>query len=605
MINVRMILFQQLRNLLYATVVTSWQHLPHFFPLLGMTLVLVVLFLGGALLLTNKKNRYLLLSHYYMVIAGFVILVDVLARVGVSYSSAIVGFATFFSIASLFGFWKKRDTITSWLKNNKTEKPKWILLFFVTLVSTFFFSKFIYGNGLHDEYQHHAAVEDMLQKQHWPIRDELRYGVDLSDYYHYGWYYLVILVKLVFPVSIEVALDLVKLMLFLPIIPLFYGLIEKYLHTKWYESLLLAVTLLVQGPALFFLDAYSGNVFFSQGNEIIYEPLFFQLAGVTWFGVILLVALVAIAHFMLQQKNNILSLVVFFVFSIWSFFLLNKASFLVFVPTVLVLSIYAFRKRLTPLLQNKKFVLFSLLVLLLAVFGFLILDTYFSSILFFSLFKGEGTIPFIRSISKWGIPYSSQTGLAYQSIISLGSIRAFGLVPILSSIILITGVYKRKLTSVLQIILFGFLWMTPLFLNFSGSDLVLNKFYIPAMWMSTGIFVQFLFKQSNRIKYIASLLLLTAAIAPTMYFASISIPGSNIYWNYSDEIITYLSEQHAEYVVIDDAEYGKYLINQLDVQLIPSRILDVPDSVEYQITTEGYPDEEPLAQTDTHYLYSK
>lgn len=603
-----MVLFQQLRNLLYATVVTSWQHLPHFFPLLGMALVLVVLFLGGALLFTNKKNKYLLLSYYYVVIAGFVILVDVLARVGVNYSSAILGFGALFSLVSLFGFWKKRDTIISWLKKYKTEKIKWILLLFVTVLSTFFFSKFIYGNGLHDEYQHHAVVEDMLQTGQWPIRDELRYKNFHSDSYHYGWYYLVILVVSMFQVSIETALDIVKIILFIPLIPFLSALLSTFLQTKWYQSLALSVALLVLGPGLFFFDAYTGNIFFSQGNEVIYEPLFFQLAGVTWFGMVLMVAFISLAVNILQ-KSQILVKVIYILFSLWSLFLLNKAYLLVYLPILLTIVIWVYKKNLNSFCKKRKKALIISLPLLfvLVVFGYWILN-YISPPLY-TLLKGNGEIPFLRPIQMWGFPFSSSNGLAFKPVFSLGSLRAFGLFPILSVLVLIRqfSVKKQRFSAVLLLSVYCLLWFTPVLLNFSGSELALNKYYIPALWLSVLVVIKYALSRDLKSRFITFLLVFSSVVAPLAYFVSIYLPGSHIYWNYNDPIIEYLDQQNSRVVTaIDDYEYGKFLINNVDIQLVSVNTpnIDIAEIVEYEVTTTRR-DDEPLAQTDTHYLYAK
>lgn len=607
MINVAMILFQQLQNLLYATVMTSWQHLPQFLPLLGMALILVVFFLGVALFLGSKQKKYLLLAYYYVAISVFVILVDILARVGLAYVTAIFSIASLFVVMSLLGYLKQKSVFGTLFKTVSKQKLKLLSLLFVVVLSTFFFSKFIYDNGLHDEYQHHAVVEDMLQSGQWPIRDELRYGIDLSDYYHYGWYYLVILVKLVFPVSIEVALDLVKLLLFVPVIPLFYGLIEKYLHTKWYESLFLSVTLLVQGPALFFLDAYSGNVLFSQENEIIYEPLFFQLAGVTWFGIVVMVSLLAIAYSLLTQHKKVIMLFVYLVFSLWTLFLLNKAYLIVYIPTSVLLGVYAYRKQLHSFFENKKLVL-SLAILGLVSTLALIVSIKFLSPLLFNLLKGESRIPFIRSLQRLGYPYSSRDGLVFQPILSLGSLRAFGLLPLVSMIILVKESLQKKLKSFLTFLLLVFLWAIPAVLNFSGSELALNKLYIPALWVSTLFVAHFALQQTKRLQYFTFTLVLSSVIAPLLYFTSISLPGSQVYWGKSDAIIEYLFEQDRFLVVSsDDGEYSKYLINNLDVQLVSVRTsnINVDEVVEYKVTVEKHPNEEPLAQTDTHYLYAK
>jgi hypothetical protein len=604
-----MILLQQLQNLAYATAVTSWQHLPHFFTLLGMSLLLVTFFFAGSLLLLGKKQNYLLPAYYYVVIAVFVIVVDVLARLGVLYITSILVVGCVFLFGSIFGFWKKRQLLLLWIKTIQMQKHKWMTIFIVVLLSTFFFSKFIYDNGLHDEYQHHAVVEDMLQTKQWPIRDELRYGIDISDYYHYGWYYLVIFVHSVFPVSIEVALDLVKLMLFIPLLPLIYSLLEKYVHTKWYQSISVAVLLLLQGPALFFLDAYTGNVFLSQGNEIVFEPLFFQLAGVTWFGIVSMVAFLAVLYELLRRAQ-VWHVGLFFIFSVWSLFLLNKAYLLIFVPATISLNFYVYRKAIKTFYLEKKHLLpFFLLSGAVVLFTSLVLIQQISPLLF-SLLKGESGIPFVRALQKWGFPYSSQSGLALQEILSAGSLRAFGIVPLLSLLILGKQLFvaKQKYTTVVLLLFTFFLWGIPAVLNFSGSELALNKFYIPALWVSTLVVISWVLSQNKKIQMFIVSLLVSSVIASSAYFTSISLPNSYRYWDYSDNITEYLSNRETLIVAsIDDSEYAKHLINTLHIQLLSANATnkDFFEEIKYVITTERRSDQEPLAHTDTHFLYQK
>ena len=590
-------------------VFTSIDHLPYFFPLLGTVLLLVLFFLGTAVLGITKKQTYLLLSYYYVVFAAFVVLVDVFVRLGVSYTVAIFFISIIILGLSLTGYWKKREQIVSWLKYEKAHRIQWVTLLVVMVFSTFIFSKFIFNNGLHDEYQHHAAVEDMLQTNHWPIRDELRYGIDLSDYYHYGWYYLVILVTSVTNASIEVSLDIAKLILFFPILPLFYSLVQRFLQTKWYTSLSIAVLLLVQGPAFLFLDAYTGNVFFSQGNEIIYEPLFFQLAGITWFGIILLVAFATVVHNLVQKSLSIKA-VLFAVFFTWSLYILNKVFLLIFIPFSVLLIINSYQNTIENLLRkHKKIWMMGVLSLPFIALGLYLGITMVSPI-FFTLLRGDSGIPFVRSFRLWGFPYSSHDGLAFQPAFSWGSLRAFGIMPLISGAVLLWSIFsnKNKYKTVLILLFWLFLWIVPVALNFSGSELALNKFYIPALWVSVLITIHFLLQQKVRIQIVGVGLLFSAMLAPSVYFSSISLQNSHRYWKYSDPIIKYLSEENKLITAsIDDYEYAKYLINNLDIQLISARTpnIDIAEVVEYEVTTENHVDEKPLAQTDTHYLYAK
>lgn len=600
---------QQLQNLIYATVVTSIDHFVHFVPLLGMSIGIVAFFGGFAVYFWNKKQSYIVPAYYYVGVAVFVVAVDVLARLNIEYVSAITAVSILFLLFSAYGYSRKKEEIKHALHTITNNRMMFSIFLMTVLLSTFFLSKFIFDNGLHDEYQHHAVVEDMLLQGSWPIRDELRYGVRLSDHYHYGWYYVVIFVKLVFPVSTEVALDLFKLFLFIPLLPFFSGLLKKSLKINWYQSMFLSVSLLVQGPALFFFDAYSGNVFFSQGNEIIFEPLFFQLAGITWFGVVCMVAFLVVFNKLIKNNHSI-HILLFSAFSLWSLFLLNKAYLMIFIPTAIVLYLLCNQTKLVEMVQREK----KMLLILVALFGTFCIGVVFGlkylSPFLFALLRGSSGIPFVRDVSLWGFPYSNIYGLDFQSVVSLQTLRTFGIVPIIAFIVLgySSILSKRKFSFLLISLLHVYLWLIPLVFNFSGSELALNKFYIPAMWLSSLVVVYFVLQMKTKMQIATTMLLISSMIAPLAYFASISLPNYQVYWDYSDPITEYLVAQNIKIVAsIDDFEYAKYVMNELEIQLISVKTpnINLEEVVDYEITIQEHPNEKPLAQTDTHYLYAK
>lgn len=602
-------ILHQLRNLLYSTVTTSIDHFPHFIPLLAMTLALVLFFGGFAVYFWNKKQSYLVPAYYYVGVAVFVVVVDILARFKIEYVTSITAISILFLLFSAFGYWKKLKDIKQLIQTISNNKLQYATLFFVVLLSNFFFSKFIFNNGLHDEYQHHAVVEDMLVQGRWQIRDEMRYGVDLSDHYHYGWYYVVIFVKLVFSVSTEIALDLSKLLLFIPLLPLFLGLLLKYLKTNWYQSVFLSVFLLIQGPALFFFDAYTGNVFFSQANEIIYEPLFFQLAGITWFGLVFMVVFSAVMYYFLS-KRNLLGTLVFVVFPFWALFLLNKAYLMIFVPTIVLICVHHNQAVLIKTAKKQKAHILLLVVFLGILSAGLVVGLKYLSPYLIALLQGTSGISFIRDVSRWGFPYSSTDGLAFVPLLSLEALRAFGVLPIIAIAVLVPRLFygNKKFSTLLVFIFFVYLWLIPVVFNFSGSELALNKFIIPALWLSALTTVYAVLQSNIKTKAAVAIVYVSAMIAPLAYFSSISLPNSHIYWEYNDAITDYLASQNTDIVAsIDDFEYAKYLINELDIQLVSvkAKSIDIDAVVEYEITTQKHTDEEPLAQTDTHYLYAK
>jgi len=136
------ILFQ-IKNLLYATIFSSLEHITHFPPLFLMASVVVLFFTGVALLVLQKKQSYLLFSYYYLSIAAFIIIVDLLARLHISYISAIFSVSFLFLLMSVGGFWHRRKLLLEWVQNIKKSRLQYVVLATLVVTSTFFFSKFI------------------------------------------------------------------------------------------------------------------------------------------------------------------------------------------------------------------------------------------------------------------------------------------------------------------------------------------------------------------------------------------------------------------------------------------------------------------------------
>ncbi len=449
-----------------------------------------------------------------------------------------------------------------------------------SILTTFFFGKFISHNGLHDEYQHHAVVEDMIKSKKWPIRDELRYNIDISTYYHYGWYHLVIFIKFIFSVSIEDALDIAKLILFIPVIPLFYNLLCKFLRINWQESIFISLLLMFQGPALFFLDNYTSNVFLHGNNNIIYQPLFFQLAGITWFGSILMISYLSILYELLLSQKIKLFVAIFFSLA-WSLFLLNKVYLLIYLFLFITMFIFI-RSKYIKIYFGSLFV-GVILALILNYFNF---------------------INIIKSTNNFGFPFFDSTGLKFQPFFSINFIKSFGILPLLSFALIIYSLFKQKQRLLLTLIflIWFYLWSIPYLINLNGSELVFNKFYILALWVSLIIVINYTLSKKYKIKLIIYSLLMTSIVAPIFYFSSLSLKNIQIYWDYHDEIINYLQTQN-KLVTINikhsDLEYAKYLINNLDVQLIFKQ----NNKAEYDITKIVDSEKEFITKTKDYYLY--
>lgn len=605
-----------IKNLLYSAAMTSWQHLPHFPSIFFLSLAIAVFFALPLFWLcykmfNGKWRNFLLLAGPYFGLSLFVIIVDILVRYGLPYSRSVLivfGLIIPLNIVSLIMLWKQKNEFLDRLKKNKTN-----ILFVVclTLFSTFLLSKFVYGNGLHDEYQHHAVVEDMLEVERWPIRDEIRYGLTLSDYYHYGWYFLIILIKKIFFVSTESSLDIAKIAFFLPVMPLLYwalGLLIPKLKAA--EKAFFSLALVFQGPSLFFLDSYSQNVLTSQNNLIIYQPLFFQLAGITWHGLTLSLVMLLVFYRLVEDRRYLL-LIFFAGISFHLQLLMNKAYLILLFFGFLAIFFQKHKQHLILFWTQKK-----KLFLILSIGSVLILSLVFlllikSSKMLFDLIFNQSGIPFLRKMTDWGLPYSDNNGLAFARLTDADVALSFGLLPVLSIIYGISLFYLKK--TKLRVLIFwlvlaqlGLFFITYM-VNFSGSELALNKYFIPMMGAAT--LSNIIMYSNTRTIYKKLLLgLVFSGLLPViLYFSSLSLIGEQIYWNKSDSIIDYLKQNESKQpllIQIEDFEYGKYLANNLNVQIIAAKIATASGvAVDFVVSKNNLIDVEILAESDEKILF--
>lgn len=575
-----------------------------------MSVLFVLLFTLPAIVLIKKKKFpkiFILSITSYLSIASFILLTDFLARVGVQFTHSIfISMLVYLFVSSILIVKSKvsSNVIKSFFTiGNKTAA---FFLLITTLVATFLLSKFIFNNGLHDEYQHHDAVTNMINNNNLPIRDELKYGKYLSEYYHYGWYYIVMFVSLIFSVSVELALDVVKLALFIPIIPMSYAVLQNvFKKLNWKELTFFSLLLVFQGPSLFLLDNYSKNVLFGQNNLIIYQPLFFQLAGITWYGYIY-VLIFSIIFYYLLVSEKIWKTVLFSIFSLLSMFLLNKVYILLLIFVYFVLLIIRNFFLITKMSLKHKYTL--LFVFLIGLFFVNFIFKFFFPVFYNLSLKGS-LIPFIRSVDRWGFPYEINGTFQFAKLLSLEFITSFGIMPIISLLILLSLFLRRKQKNIHVFILSVqvFLFALPYFVHLSGSELVFNKFYIPFMTMSLMVIFEVYQKSKKIKKQLLIFLTFTSVLTPLLYFSSLYLPNLQRYWSYSDAIIEKLILEESDEIIIvnDDNEYGKFLVNNLSIQLISLKQFDVESGVNasYLVSKNRNNIYELVTQTDSHYLY--
>lgn len=583
------------------TISSSVDYFPAFISQLFYSLLLVVVFSLPILLFIKQKlipKKLFIVLAFYLNVSFFIVVTDFLARLGLTFQYAsIISFSLIVFLGLIGGFQNRKKLFA--VNNFLNSKSEVILLLLATFICTFIFGKFIYQNGLHDEWQHHFVVENMSENTSFPIVNEYKYFLPISDYYHYGLYFIPVLIKNLFPVDIEVSLDLAKLFLFLPIIPLFYfGIEAVFSKLNKFEKIFFSLVLLFQGPSLFLFDDYSKNVLFGIAEPIVYQPLFFQLAGLTWFGLIFSIVFSGLFYFVLKL-NNLLLILLYSIFSFYTVYLVNKAYIVLLLINYLLLFLFFNFKKI----KNK--LIFSI-VICITLFGsgYYILQKLFP--LLFSMLKMSEGIPFFRDFSKIGMPYGTDAEVEYLSLFKWEFIKAFGIMPLISAIIFLNKKFLKNKLNIFFFILFMFCFFIPYFINLNRGELSLNKFFIPFMFATLTIILSLYCKLNKKMKLLIVLLLSLAVVSPLLYFSSASLIGMQQYWNYSDKIVQYLSKhEHSPVVLYDDFEYAKYLVNTSDVKMIYYKIYNIEahEKPLFYISSSEIVDYELVEQTENKYLY--
>ena len=294
-------------------------------------------------------------------------------------------------------------------------------------------------------------------------------------------------------------------------------------------------------------------------------------------------------------------------FSLYGMFLLNKAYILLLIVNYILISFYLNFTQIKKIIIKNKIAVVLLLSLGLSI-GIVLIKTFFP-LLFEMASNNEGSIPFIRSFDKVGFPYSGASSLEFAKLSDIKTLLGFGLLPIMSLFVLVYKLIreKKKVKWIVISILYLFLLLFPYLISFSGGELALNKFYIPLF--TTSVFIIFYNYHTYKlgIKLLILFILSLSVISPGLYLASLSLPQEQIYWDYSDPIIEYLktSTIHTPLIVMSDFEYGKYIINNLEVQLIASKVIDNYESInpDFIISESELENYELVAKSNNHYLY--
>ncbi len=519
--------------------------LPHFFWILIQSFVLFSGLSGVFLLIrTIRKDLVYSTASVFLSIVFYVLLSWVVVADTESPINSLRIFTIVFFLPSLLGW-------SLWVRDHAKKIPlhrlSILLTLFFTLVLTYFLVSFTYDNGLHDEYFHHAIIEDFIKTNSFPFLDPYRTDAKLRGY-HFGLYFPVLAGKILFSLSSEDALDVAKIMLFLPALACISYLCSRLFGFLYTTSLVLTSTAFVIGPSLFFLDTFTQNVFTGARNPQLFTPILFEYAGLTWhaFTFFLVFIFIALLVERKQKRLSVLTSSLFFMLTIFSMVSINQVFFLLYVGTLGIITFWKLMKS-----SDKRQLLIPGIVFLLSVslsLTWLVSERKAADARTTPagtdtrLHPGESaTLRVFRPQNRIGIPYLDETKaidavsrLSYARIQDSFFWRSIG-IGWLVSLVLFCNHQRMKLRKVelLSIVLFLFLVLVPVTVYvflFPTDDLALNKFLRPAFFLLPFIFYVYSRNVKKHIQILLLLVLGFGSVSPLYFFMTGRFAGFQRPW---------------------------------------------------------------------------
>jgi len=478
-----------------------------------------------------------------------------------------------FVIIGLASWFIKRKELIHLTKIFLRKKSIYMNLIILSssLIIIILFYNFVYLNGLHDEYYHHAVIKLFIDNDKYPLLEPFAIGKTINSYYHIGLYFPVVVIVQLFNCTIENALDIVKIAILFPAIPLLIILIKKILVTKSKTlPVIITSSILLSGPSLFFQDDFSKAVFNNLDVPQIYLPILQDFAGITWLGLIF--CLIFTFFFYLASENKIFSFpqkIIFLLLTLFALQLINQAFFIVYLVNIAVILIFEINK----IFKSKRILLstvFSLL-LLIAIFS----SNHYVKEIFSKHYENTSNVVayFIRPPEQIGIPFDNKGNTNYVQIQDLGTIKKVGLLWFFSLILLIiySAKYKNintklKLLCYLNLIVFP---LASYFLSFD-TPISLNKFLRPAfVWIPISVGLFGFNKNSTKIVTFTSIILLTFSLFPSfVYFLRANNQNLQRFW-----IVENIDEKTMINFLNDDKKLKNILTNTKNLQyLIPNNV---------------------------------
>ncbi len=490
--------------------------LPEFIQALVIAIVLSSIFTGTFLrTFHNKITWFHVALSAYAGLSLFIIL-NYLLWYLLDWRFALFLISLIMLIVSTYGWYQAKPRL------NLEFSKFFVALAAITILLSFFLFKFTYRNGLHDEYFHYAAIQLFEHTNQYPFIHPYDFEHTLNEVYHVGTYFLVILVNYFPEINLEQALDIAKIVIFLPF-PIFLGFSLKQIFSKAPSWLLMwtVLAVLLTGPSWWLRDSYT--LWLTQGQDLpqIYMPILYDLAGITWTGVLFwIVFTLGLIIFLTEKPISKLPLILLCVILL-STIIINKAYMLTsFVSLAAILATFLMLKYWS---QNN----FSKLMM-----GFVILIVPLTVVLLNNFNDQFPFALFVRDTSDWGYHYASnpladgiQVSYKYLQLDSSLFLVVFGIAPI---VIILTSIFLGKefknqhnRLQLFSILFVAFSLLIPIglyYINDDGLGLALNKLLRPAVFFVA--LAPIIFHQLGKkwLSYLLLALFIIGAISPVRFF---------------------------------------------------------------------------------------
>lgn len=574
--------------------------LPSFGLIFGLVLLITLIVAGVWLPLFKQKITWLEIGFsYYFSVVVFTIWCY-FSWYFVPWQTSVMIILLPMGLAAAWGWWRVRQRLDLKLS------PLSLGLALLTTGLSLALYKLTYENGLHDEYFHHAVLALFKANGQYPFLNPYQIGDTLNHSYHVGTYFLAITSQWLGGLSIEVALDVAKLLFFVPF-PLVLGLSIKKLFsaTHWTVILVLVAASLLSGPFFFFQDTFSLWLFKQAELPQIYMPIMYDLAGITWAG--LLVSLVIILFSWLWAEKKVLINPTVGIggvgIGLIGLALINTAFFLTIVAMLVVLLMaFGIQKKLWHKLLRGQWLMGAVLLAAICIAIWIspvgqLLQSYIL------------TAGLLRTTAQWGYAYASnvieggiQVDHAYLQLSDHRFWQAFGILPVIALVVIIWRGWQYSQLSTAQRYLWWLLLaavgLLPLLVAVvadHGLGLALNKLLRPGVLLLPLLF--YILPDTGRIRLLRWVWLALVGLSmfsPSYYLFVNNGSGLQQFWKGltpdDQEAIEFLQKQK-----VTSLEATSWASTYIFANNVPAQVEVcfpcLSPSQEFTVTDKNLPDE--------------